>query len=240
MALLLVKRLIALALTLAVATLVVFVVMEVLPGDPAALMLGVNARPDTLAALRAELRLDQPVTLRYLAWVGGLLRGDFGQSYTYSVPVGQLIAERVALSLPLALIAIALSTALAIPLGVLAAARRGRASDLGVMGFAQLGVAVPNFWFAILLILVFAVQLGWLPSGGFPGWRAGVWPALQSLVLPAVALWIPFFVFVVLIGWMYHVLAHRPGGQPIGALEVGAARIGKAVRRIQPKRRMPA
>ncbi|MGH6943661.1 MAG: ABC transporter permease, partial [Geminicoccaceae bacterium] len=150
MALLVVKRLVTLILTLAVATLVVFVVMEVLPGDPAALMLGVNARPDTLAALRAELGLDQPVVVRYLAWVGGLLCGDFGQSYTYSVPVGQLIAERIALSLPLALIAIVLSTTLAIPLGVLAAARRGRASDLGVMGFAQLGVAVPNFWFAIL------------------------------------------------------------------------------------------
>ena len=178
-------------LTLAAASLVVFTVLEVLPGDPAALMLGLNAQPDTLAALRAQMGLDRPLAVRYLDWVGGLLQGDLGVSYTYGRPVSTLIAERVALSLPLALLAIVLSTLLAIPLGVLAAARRNRASDVAVMGFTQLGVAVPNFWFAILLILVFAVQLGWLPAGGFAGWDAGLLPALRSLALPALALALP-------------------------------------------------
>jgi peptide/nickel transport system permease protein len=187
----LLQRLLALLATLLVASLVVFLVMEVLPGDPAALMLGVGARPDTLAALRAELGLDRPLAWRYLAWVGGLLTGDLGRSYTYGVPVAALIADRVTLSLPLALLAITLSTALAIPLGVLAAARRNRPADLGVMGFAQLGVAVPNFWFALLLILLFSVKLGWLPAGGFPGWVAGLGPALQALLLPAIALALP-------------------------------------------------
>lgn len=191
MALFLIRRLIALVLTLLVASLVVFLVMEVLPGDPAAIMLGVNARPDTLAAVRAELGLDQPAPVRYLAWLGGILTGDLGQSYTYSVPVSELIADRVGLSLPLALIAIALSTALAIPLGVLAAANRNRAADFGILGFAQLGIAVPNFWFAILLILLFSVRLGWLPAGGFAGWDAGIAAALRSLLLPAVALALP-------------------------------------------------
>lgn len=191
MGLFLAKRLLTLIATLLVASLVVFLVLEVLPGDPAAVMLGVNARPDTLAAVRAELGLDGPAWLRYLLWVQGMLHGDFGKSYTYSVPVAELIVERVAISLPLALLAITLSTALAIPLGVLAAARRNRAADLCVGLFAQLGVAVPNFWFAILLVLLFSVVLGWLPAGGFAGWDAGIGPALGSLLLPTIALALP-------------------------------------------------
>jgi peptide/nickel transport system permease protein len=191
MGLFLAKRLATLIATLLVASLVVFLVLEVLPGDPAAMMLGINAREDTLAALRAELGLDRPAWLRYLLWLLGLVQGDFGNSYTYSVPVSELILERVAISLPLALLAITLSTALAIPLGVLAAARRNRSADVLVGIFAQLGVAVPNFWFAILLILLFSVSLGWVPAGGFAGWDAGVWPALKSLILPTIALALP-------------------------------------------------
>ncbi len=191
MGLFLAKRFGTLIATLLVASLVVFLVLEVLPGDPAAMMLGINAREDTLAALRAELGLDRPAWLRYLLWLVGLVQGDFGKSYTYSVPVAELILERVAISLPLALMAITLSTALAIPLGVLAAARRNRSADVLVGIFAQLGVAVPNFWFAILLILLFSVSLGWLPAGGFAGWDAGVWPALKSLILPTIALALP-------------------------------------------------
>jgi len=191
MPLFILKRLITLVLTLLAASAVVFIVMEILPGDPAAIILGVNARDDTLAALRNEMGLDRPLAERYLTWIGGLVRGDLGTSYTYSVPVSQLILDRLAISLPLALIAITLSTLIAIPLGVIAAARRGRATDLGVMGFSQLGVAIPNFWFALLLIMLFSVQLGWLPAGGFAGWDRGIWPALKSLMLPALALALP-------------------------------------------------
>ncbi len=191
MAVYLSRRLAALAITLLVASLVVFLVLEVLPGDPAAIMLGVNAREDTLAALRSEMGLDRPAAARYLSWLGGLVTGELGTSHTYGVPVSELIAERIELSLPLALIAIVLSTALAIPLGVTAAANRNRAADIGIMGFTQIGIAVPNFWFAILLILLFAVELKWLPAGGFAGWDAGLWPALKTLLLPAVALALP-------------------------------------------------
>ena len=185
------KRFVAFVLTLLVASLVVFLVLEVLPGDPASMMLGVNAREDTLAALRAEMGLDRPAWQRYLTWVAGLVTGDLGTSYTYSVPVAELIGERLAISLPLALLAIALSTALAIPFGVWAAARRNKGADLAIGAFVQIGVAVPNFWFAMLLILLFAVTLGWLPAGGFAGWEEGLWPALRSLLLPAVALALP-------------------------------------------------
>ncbi|MDJ1159143.1 ABC transporter permease [Chelatococcus sp. SYSU_G07232] len=185
------RRLLSLAVTLAIASAIVFTVMEILPGDPAEVMLGTNARPDTLAALRAQYGLDRPAPERYLAWAGGLLQGDMGLSYTYSVPVTQLVAERMWVSLPLALIALTLTTLIAIPVGALAAAKRNSATDVGVMTATQVGIAVPNFWFAMLLVLVFAITLRWLPAGGFPGWKAGAWPALKALVLPAVALALP-------------------------------------------------
>ena len=177
--------------TLLVASLLIFLLLEILPGDPAAVILGVGAQEDTLRALRAELGLDLPAPVRYLNWLGEVIQGDLGRSYTYDTPVQELLLNRVELSLPLALLAILLSTGIAIPLGVFAASRHRKVADTGIMGFAQLGVAVPNFWFAILLILLFSVKLGWFSAGGFAGWDAGWFPALKSLVLPAVALALP-------------------------------------------------
>ncbi len=185
------RRLVALGLTLLAAALVIFVVLEILPGDPAAVTLGLNAAPEALAALRTEMGLDKPAALRFVIWLGGLVTGDLGQSYTYRVPVLQLITERMAVTLPLALMAIALATAIGIPLGMLAASRHGRLADAGVMVFAQAGLAIPNFWFGLLLVLVFAVGLGWLPAGGFPGWQAGIGVSLKALLMPALALALP-------------------------------------------------
>jgi len=184
----LLKRCAGFLATMVAATLVVFLVLEVLPGDPAQTMLGIDARPESVQLLRAELGLDRPAPVRYLAWVGGLMRGDLGMSYTYHVPVAELVGERLAVTVPLALISTCLSGFLALALGLYAAAHRDGPGDVGIMAFTQLGIAVPNFWFAILLILLFAVTLGWLPSGGFPGWSAGFGPALQSLLLPALSL----------------------------------------------------
>lgn len=185
------KRLVSLLLSLAVASLVIFAVIEVAPGDPASFMLGVNAQPDTLAALRAELGLDVSKTERYLAWVGGMLTGDFGTSYTYRTPVSRMIADRMWVSLPLALYALTLSTLIAFPAGIYAASRRGKPGDIAVMGATQLGVAVPNFWFAMMLVLVFAINLRWFNAGGFAGWDKGFGVAMQSLTLPAIALALP-------------------------------------------------
>ncbi|MBP7241159.1 MAG: ABC transporter permease [Amaricoccus sp.] len=185
------NRLASLVASLVVASVVVFAAIEVVPGDPASYMLGMNATPEAVAALRAELGLDAGPLARYLGWVGGMLTGDFGVSYTYRTPVSGMVADRLQVSLPLALYALALSTAIAFPVGIWAAARRGTAVDAGVMGATQLGVAVPNFWFAMLLVLVFAVNLRWFSAGGFPGWNAGVWPALKALTLPAIALALP-------------------------------------------------
>ncbi|MEO3385625.1 ABC transporter permease [Mesorhizobium sp. CAU 1741] len=178
-------------LTLLIASVVVFSVLEILPGDPALLMLGMNATPEALAAMREQMGLGDPVLLRYFSWIGGMLVGDFGRSFTYSSPVIELITERVIVSLPLAIISLILSTAIAIPVGIFAAARRGRVGDTASMGLAQVGVAVPNFWFALLMIYVFAVWLRMVPAGGFPGWGNGIWPALKSLLLPSLALALP-------------------------------------------------
>ncbi|EXL09852.1 ABC transporter permease [Aquamicrobium defluvii] len=185
------KRLAIAAITLALASVVVFAVLEIVPGDPARVMLGMNASEAQVEQLRQQMGLDGGPVQRYLHWAGNLLSLDFGRSYTYSVPVIDLVTERLAVSLPLALIALALSTAIAIPVGLYAASRRGKTGDVISMGAAQLGVAVPNFWFALLLVYLFAVWLRWLPAGGFPGWGAGIWPALKALMLPALALALP-------------------------------------------------
>jgi peptide/nickel transport system permease protein len=185
------KRLLSLCLSLLVASIVIFAVIEVAPGDPAAFMLGLNAQPDTVAALRTELGLDVPKFQRYLDWVVGMLRGDFGTSYTYRTPVAEMIGDRLWVSLPLAVYALTLSTLIAFPAGIYAAARRGGPGDMAVMGATQLGVAIPNFWFAMILVLIFAIQLRWFSAGGFPGWDQGILTGLKALTLPAIALALP-------------------------------------------------
>lgn len=187
----LLKRIAIAIATLVLASIVVFAVLEVLPGDPARLMLGMNASAEQVEQVRTQMGLNDPLLLRYLHWIGNLVVLDFGRSYTYSVPVIDLVRERVAVSLPLALIALALPTLIAIPVGLYAASRQGRFGDTVSMGVSQIGVAIPNFWFALLLIYLFAVWLKWVPAGGFPGWNAGVWPALKALILPAIALALP-------------------------------------------------
>ncbi|GES43076.1 peptide ABC transporter permease [Rhizobium dioscoreae] len=191
MIVLLTRRIFGLVLTLIAVSLLVFAVMALLPGDPAAITLGTSATPETLAALRHDMGLDQPLIVRYGQWLAGALAGDLGTSYTYGVPVAGLIAERLAVTLPLALLAILLSVLVAVPLGVVAAARRGGVFDIIATLFSQMGIAVPGFWVGLLLVLLFATSLGWMPAGGFPGWESGFWPSLKSLVLPAIALALP-------------------------------------------------
>ncbi|GAA3056706.1 ABC transporter permease [Rhizobium viscosum] len=185
------RRLAGLVITLLVVSLVIFAVMDLLPGDPASIMLGTSASPETLAALRRDLGLDQPLLIRYGQWLAGVFSGNLGQSYTYGVPVAGLIIERLAVTLPLALIAIMLSVLIALPLGVLAAARRGGIMDAIATVFSQVSIAVPAFWVALLLIILFSTTLGLMPAGGFPGWGTGFLPALQALIMPAVALALP-------------------------------------------------
>ena len=192
MGLLFLRRLSTFALTLVLASLLVFALLEYLPGNAAEVMLGDTATPEAVQALQHQLGLDRPAPLRYLAWIGGLLQGHTDLSTAYATPTGELIAERLALTLPLALLALAITVLLALVLGVLAASQHRRWGDVGVMTLSQLGLAIPNFWLAILLILLFAVKLQWVSAGGFPGWSeadgGGLWPGLRALLLPALAL----------------------------------------------------
>lgn len=188
----LLKRFATFLATLAVASVVVFVVLELLPGNAAEVILGDTATPESLAALNTKLGLDRPAATRYATWVGGLLQGQTAQSISYDTPTAELITERLQVTLPLALMAMTLTLVLALSMGIYAASRHNRLGDVGVMAASQVGIAIPNFWFAILLILLFAVQLQWVSAGGFPGWTeddgGGLWAGLQALILPAVAL----------------------------------------------------
>lgn len=188
MALFLIKRLITLVATLVGTSVAVFLVLDVLPGNAAQLLMGPDASSEAVAALAAKLGLDQPPLTRYLHWIGGLLTGDLGTSYAYGTPVGELIGQRLAVTVPLAVMAMGLTVALALAAGVYAASRHRRTGDWGVMTLTQLGIAIPNFWFAILLILLFSVHLRWFSAGGFPGWDDGVLEGLRALLLPAVSL----------------------------------------------------
>jgi peptide/nickel transport system permease protein len=184
----LIKRFATFMATLLVASMVVFIVLDVLPGSAADVVLGESATPEAREALNAKLGLDRPPLRRYTDWMAGLARGDLGESLSYSVPVSQLIGERLQVTAPLALMAMLLTASLALTLGIYAASNHNKLGDVGVMGFSQLGIAIPNFWFAIILIFVFAVKLRWFSAGGFPGWEDGFVDAFKALVLPAVAL----------------------------------------------------
>ncbi len=192
MSVFLLKRFATFVATLLVASVLVFAVLDLLPGNVAQVMLGDTATPESLAALEAKLGLDRPALARYTDWVGGLLAGRTALSHSYDTPTATLMAERLQVTLPLAAMAMVLTVVLGMAAGVFAAARQNRIGDVSVMALSQLGIALPNFWFAILLILVFAVKLQWVSAGGFPGWSeedgGGLWAGFVALLLPAIAL----------------------------------------------------
>jgi len=188
----LLRRLLSFFATLVVASAIVFAVLELLPGNAAEVILGDTATPESVATLQARLGLDRPPLTRYFDWVTGLLQGRTANSIGYDTPTAELIAERLRVTLPLAAMAMALTVVLALALGLYAASRHNKLGDVGVMAASQLGIAIPNFWFAILLILLFAVKLQWVNAGGFPGWTeddgGGPWEGFVALLLPALAL----------------------------------------------------
>jgi len=186
-----VRRFLSMLVTLVAASIVVFAVIQCAPGDPARFVLGMHADPASLAALRRQLGLDQPLISRYFVWLAGLIRGELGESWTYHLPVRTLIIQRLDVSLPLTLYAVLLSTALAMVTGFASVAWRGRRVGRVLAIFTQIGVAVPNFWLGLLLVAVFGVGLRWFSAGGFAGWDAGIGAALKSLTLPAIALAVP-------------------------------------------------
>jgi peptide/nickel transport system permease protein len=191
------RRVAALAATLCFVSVLVFVVIRILPGDPASLIMGTEGSPEAVARLRESMGLNRPLVVQYLDWLVRAARGDLGTSIQYDVPVGSLIVSRLPVTLPLTGLAALFMILGALPLGLFAATRRQRLGDYFAMVLSQLGIAVPSFWAGLLLILLFSVQLGWVQSGGFAGWSEGLWSALRSLLLPAIAL--GFFQMAVLV-----------------------------------------
>jgi peptide/nickel transport system permease protein len=185
------RRFLGFAVTLLLAAIVIFWLLDLLPGDPAQFILGINATPESVARLRVQMGLDAPAYQRFIDWILGMLRGDFGTSYTQRAPVAELIQGRLGVTLPLSVFAMVISMVVGLPLGILAARRRGKALDTIIMVTAQTGVAIPNFWFGMLLTLLFAVTLRWLPPGGFTPWDEDGGAAFRGLILPSLALAMP-------------------------------------------------
>lgn len=185
---LILRKTLSLILLLVLVSLIVFGILYVLPGDPAQVILGINASDETLANLRAQLGLDQPYWTQYFNWMGGHLGGRSADSITYGLPVIRLIGSSLLITGPLALMAMLVAVVTAIPLGIFAARHQNSPGDTLVMGATQIGLAIPEFWLGLLLMLLFAVQWGWLPAGGFPGWGVSAWGSFKALLLPGFAL----------------------------------------------------
>jgi peptide/nickel transport system permease protein len=181
-------RLGILVLSLLVASALVFAVVNVLPGDPASVVLGTNATPEALRALREQMGLDRPGWERYLAWLAGMVHGDFGTSLLSRSPVAPEIAEKLSVSAPLAALASAIALAVSLPLGVLAGVRYRRLTGSLISALSLGGIAIPAFWFGLLLVTLFAIRLHVLPAGGFVPWSEDPTGALRSLLLPGLAL----------------------------------------------------
>jgi peptide/nickel transport system permease protein len=167
---------------------IVFVIIRVTPGDPAAVMLGPEASQQDISALRSRLGLDQPLPLQYVSWLGQLARGDLGQSIFLNKPVLSALADRAEPTFWLTLLSLFIATAIALPVGILSAVKRGTALDQSVLSFSMFTSSVPSFWLGLLVMQVFAVKLGWLPVSGYGGPDASIGTRLAHLVLPAAVL----------------------------------------------------
>jgi peptide/nickel transport system permease protein len=184
----LLRRLLTALITVFLASAVVFVALLAVPGDPVQLIIGLNNDPAQYASIQKQLGLDKAPLERFFAWGIGATRGDFGRSLSLSEDVGTLILARLPVTLPLVGLSSLLALLIAIPAGIFAARRRGSLMDVLIVAITQMGLAIPSFWLGLMLILVFAVGLGWLPSGGWTAWSDNPTRAAQSLVLPVVTL----------------------------------------------------
>jgi peptide/nickel transport system permease protein len=177
-----------LALVLLGASVLIFLVVRALPGDPAIAMMTVSATPEMIREMRAALGLELPLWQQYLHWAGGALAGDLGRSFMFSMDVTRLIAERFPVTLHLALASLAIALAISIPAGVLAATQKGRWGDHLCRVLAMVGISMPVFWQGLLMIMLFAVTLGWLPPGGYVAPSQGVVASSAHILMPSVAL----------------------------------------------------
>lgn len=182
------RRLLQLIPTLFLVSVLIFGLQQLLPGDPALVMAGEEKDPAVIEQIRQRYRLDQPLPMQYLYWIGGVLRGDLGESMRLGLPVSQLIAEKLPVTLQLATMAMTFALLIGIPAGVLSAVKKGTAWDVGANVFALWGLSTPNFWLGIMLIFLFSVQLGWLPASGYVSPFEDLGQSLAATVMPAFVL----------------------------------------------------
>ncbi|MCJ2081190.1 ABC transporter permease [Methylobacterium sp. J-090] len=184
----LVQRLALAIPTLVIASMIIFVLQQLLPGDTATALSGEERDPEVIAFIRQKYHLDRPLPVRYALWAGGVLRGDLGESIRLQKPVLDLVVEKLPVTLELACLAMLVALVIGVPMGILSAVQRGRAADTIANGIALWGLSVPNFWLGILMILLFSVQLGWLPASGFVSPFESLSENLRSLAMPAFVL----------------------------------------------------
>jgi peptide/nickel transport system permease protein len=182
------RRLLQLIPTLFLVSVLIFGLQQLLPGDPALVMAGEEKDPEVIEQIRKQYRLDQPLPMQYLYWIGGVLQGDLGESMRIRQPVAQLIAEKLPVTLQLATMAMTFALLIGIPAGVLSAVKKGTAWDVGANVFALWGLSTPNFWLGIMMIFLFSVQLGWLPASGYVSPFEDLGQSLAATVMPAFVL----------------------------------------------------
>lgn len=182
------RRLLSMAPVLFLVSLIVFSLIHLTPGDPVLTMLGEEATPETIAAMRAKLGLDRPLPVQYLSWMGRVLQGDLGRSIRTNQPVSEAIAQRLPVTIELALLSTLVALAIGIPVGILSAVRRNSPLDTGSTTIALLGVALPNFFLAILLIFLFSVKLRWLPPIGYVPLVDDLGANLKRMIMPSLTL----------------------------------------------------
>lgn len=183
-----IKRLLSVIPVLFVVSIVIFGIIHITPGDPAAVILGQEATPEQIAELREQLGLNAPIHVQYLTWIAGVFQGDLGTSYFMKEPVTTAILDHIQPTISVATLGMAVSLIIAIPIGILAANKRGTVTDQSVMALALLGMSVPSFLLGLFLILLIGVQLGWLPVAGYQPLSSGLWEHLKYLIMPAISL----------------------------------------------------
>ncbi|TMV49110.1 ABC transporter permease [Paenibacillus mesophilus] len=192
-----IRKLVTLGSTVLLVSVITFLVFQILPGDPAEIVLGVDADPHQLAELRKTMGLERPAAERYLSWIKDTAAGDLGHSLRYHRPVADIVAERLPVTVSLALMSLGLTLLVGIPLGIYIARKDGKLPALLLSVFTQLGLAVPSFWLAFILVLLFSVTLRWFPTFGYVPWSEDPVRAFKSLFLPSVALAVPGIAVVI-------------------------------------------
>jgi peptide/nickel transport system permease protein len=190
------RRLIAIVPVLTVVAVLIFMMLRLTPGDPAAVIAGDNATSDQIAAIREKLGLELPIWQQFGIWIGDILRGNFGESYFFKKTVAELIAQRIEPTLALATCTLIFAISVAVPIGVVAAYRQGSIFDRSVMAFSVMGFSVPGFVIGYCLIYIFAIELGWLPVQGYIRIGVNFWGFLERMVLPSFTLGIIFIALI--------------------------------------------